>query len=493
MFVGGRWRPAASGDTMDVLNPATEEVIGTVPLGASEDAESALEAASDAYPAWARIPPAERAHYLMSIAEGIRSRAEEFARLITAEEGKPITEARGEMDGAAGFFSYFAGLARTIQGEILPSDLPGEELWIRRVPHGVVAAIIPWNFPSALTSRKVAPAILAGNTVVLKPHEDTPLSALAIAEVIEEAGLPAGVVNVVTGPGETVGATLASSPRTDFVTMTGSVEAGRAVLHGAAEHIVPVSLELGGKAPFIVLGDADLDVAVRSAVTSRYMNCGQVCICNERTYVQRAVYDDFVARYVESVSSLQVGDPSQASTDVGPKVNRQERDKVAAMVNAARDDGARVVLGGHVMEGGDFERGHWFEPTVLTDVDHSMDIMRSEIFGPVTPIMPFEDFDDVVDMANDSTYGLSAYLFTNDFRRVMQAVNDVRFGEIYVNRIGPEALQAHHVGYRQSGIGGDDGQHGLDKYLQLQTVYANFSGAAMDHLMPYGSIGGQGE
>lgn len=486
MLVGGAWEAGRSGERMTVLNPATEETLGTVPLAISEDAERALAAAADAFPGWARTPPIERAGYMRAIAHGIRDRAEELARLVTAEEGKPITEARGEVAGAAEFFDYYAGLARSIEGEILASDLPGEELWIRRVPHGVVAAIIPWNYPSALTSRKVAPAILAGNTIVLKPHEDTPLSALAIGEIIQDVGVPAGVVNMVTGPGETVGATLASSATTNFVTMTGSIEAGRAVLHSAAEHIVPVSLELGGKAPFIVLDDADLDLAVRSALTARYMNCGQVCISNERTYVHRLIYDEFLERYVDGVSTLRVGDPTDESTDVGPKVNRQELEKVAAMVDQARGDGASVVRGGEVLADGDYERGYWYSPTVLADVDHSMEIMRREIFGPVTPIMPFDDFDTVVDLANDSTYGLSAYLFTNDFQRIMRAVSDVRFGEIYINRIGPEALHAFHVGYRQSGIGGDDGKHGLNMYIQPQTVYANFSGRAMDHLMPYG-------
>ena len=486
MLIAGITREASSGERMQVVNPATEDVIGEVPLASPAEAEEALAAAAVAFRDWARTPPVERARHLQAVAREIEARSEDLARLITAEEGKPITEARGEVGGTAEFFSYYAGLARTIQGEILASDLPGEELWIRRVPHGVVAAIIPWNYPSALTARKVAPAILAGNTIVLKPHEDTPLSALAVGDIITEVGVPPGVVNIVTGPGETVGAALAGSGQVDFVTMTGSVEAGRAVLQAAAEHITPVSLELGGKAPFIVMDDADLDIAVTSALTSRYMNNGQVCICNERTYVHSSVYPEFLERYLEGVKALRVGDPNDESTDVGPKVNRQELDKVASLVNQARADGASVLVGGDLLSGPGYERGYWYAPTVLTGVDHSMDIMRTEIFGPVTPIMPFDDFAGVVDLANDSTYGLSAYLFTNDFQRIMQAVDDVRFGEIYINRIGPEAVQAFHIGYRQSGIGGDDGRHGLDLYLQPQTVYANYSGRPMDHLMPYG-------
>lgn len=486
MFIGGTWRDAADGATRPVIDPATEQVLAEVAEGSAADATAAIDAAERAFPAWSALPAESRAGYLRRIAAGIREREEELAQLVVAEQGKPITEARGEIGGTVGFFEYYAGLARTIQGEILPSDLPGEEIWIRRVPHGVVAGIIPWNYPSALTARKVAPAILAGNTIVLKPHEDTPLSALAVMEIIEQAELPAGVVNTVLGAGTQVGAALVQDPRTAFVSMTGSVRAGKQILVDAAEHVTPVSLELGGKAPLIVLEDADLDIAVPSAVTSRYMNCGQVCICNERTYVHRSRLDEFLERYVDAVRALRIGDPRDESTDIGPKVNRAELDKVAAMVDGARDAGARVLTGGRVLDDGDQARGFWYAPTVVVDVDHSMPLLRDEIFGPVTPVMAFDDFDEVVGLANDSHYGLSAYLFSNDFQRIMRAVNDVRFGEVYVNRIGPEALQGFHVGYRQSGLGGDDGLHGLDLYLQRQTVYANFSGRPMDGLMPYG-------
>lgn len=486
MFIGGRWESGASARTRPVIDPATEALLAHVPEGDAQDARQAIDAAHAAFPGWAALPAAERGAYLRSIADGIRARADDLARLVVAEQGKPIAEARGELEGTAGFFDYYAGLARSIQGEILPSDLPGEEIWIRRVPHGVVVGIIPWNYPSALTARKVAPAILAGNTIVLKPHEDTPLSALAIMDVIREVGLPAGVVNVVTGAGTEVGAALVRDARTTFISMTGSVRAGRQILHDAAEQITPVSLELGGKAPLIVFDDADLEIAVPSAVTSRYMNCGQVCICNERTYVHRSVYDAFVERYVDAVQALRVGDPNDANTDIGPKMNRPELDKVATMVEDAITRGARALTGGRILDEGPFDRGFWYEPTVLVDVDHTMPILHDEIFGPVTPILPFDHLDEVIGLANDSTYGLSAYLFTNDFQRVMRTVNEIRFGEIYVNRVGPEALQGFHVGYGHSGLGGDDGVHGLELYLQRQTVYANFSGQAMNGLMPYG-------
>jgi lactaldehyde dehydrogenase/glycolaldehyde dehydrogenase len=401
------------------------------------------------------------------------------------EQGKPLVEARGEVGGAAEFFDYYAEFARRIQGEILPSDHAGEQIWIQRVPVGVVVGIIPWNYPAALVSRKVAPSMIAGNTIVLKPHELTPLSALYMAKLFEEAGVPAGVVNVVPGAGNTVGAALCQAEGVDLITMTGSVATGKKILGMAADNITPVSLELGGKAPFIVLADADLDMAVKSAITSRFMNCGQVCICNERTLVERSIYQDFVDRYTEMAANLRIGDPLDTSTDLGPKVSRAELNKVDHYVQQARQQGANLVLGGSTPDSPPTSGGYWYAPTVLTDVTQDMDIMQQEVFGPVTPIMPFDSFDEAVSISNASRYGLSAYLFTNDLTRVMRTVQDVRFGEIYVNRIGPESLQGFHVGYGASGIGGDDGAHGLELYLRKKTVYVNTSGVSPTSLMPY--------
>jgi lactaldehyde dehydrogenase/glycolaldehyde dehydrogenase len=340
----------------------------------------------------------------------------------------------------------------------------------------VVVGIIPWNYPAALFARKVAPAIMAGNTIVLKPHEDTPLAALALARIVEEAGVPSGVVNVVTGAGRIIGDALVRHPITRMVSVTGSVRGGREILATAAENITPVSLELGGKAPFIVLEDADLGAAVENAVDARFWNCGQVCTCNERTYVQRGVYDEFVERFVEAASSLRMGDPTREDVQMGPKVNEPELTKVEALVREAVEQGANVRLGGRRPEGKEFEKGYWFEPTVLTDTTNEMDIVQREIFGPVLPIQPFEDFEEAVDLANDSPYGLSAYVFTSDLHKAMRAIDDIDFGEIYVNKIGPEQLQGFHTGYRLSGMGGDDGPYGYERYLRKQTVYLHYDG-----------------
>jgi len=477
MFAGAKRR--------DVVSPTTGRVIASVPEADVADAERALAAARRAQRGWGGMAPLERAQVMKRVSALLRRDADALARIVVEEQGKPIAEARGEVGGAAEFFDYFAEFARRIEGQILPSDVRDEQIWIQRVPVGVVVGIIPWNYPAALVSRKVAPAMIAGDTIVLKPHELTPLSALFMASLFVEAGVPAGVVNIVTGGGASIGETLVRSPVPDLVTMTGSVPTGKRIMATAAEHMKPVSLELGGKAPFIVMADADLDLAVRSAITSRFANCGQVCICNERTYVHADVYDRFLEAFVERARALRVGDPHSDAVDIGPKVSQGELEKVERYVAGAVADGARVVLGGARPKTAPVEGGNWYLPTILTDTRPDMTIMRDEIFGPVVPISRFTSFEQVVGFANDSPYGLSAYLFTNDMQRIMRTVQDIDFGEIYVNRIGPESLQGFHVGYRQSGVGGDAGAPGLELYLKKKTVYLNYSGRPATSLMPY--------
>ena len=469
MYIDGEW--ATADDTRPVISPADESELATVPEATEVHAERALVAARRAQPDWARRSGIERGAVLRAVASAIRERGEELARLVVAEQGKTITEARGEIAGTAGFFDYYAGYERGQVGAMFAPDEAGEQIQVRSVPYGVVVAIIPWNFPAALFARKVAPAIMAGNAVVIKPHEDTPLSALALARVLDGAGAPPGVVNVVTGSGAVVGDALVRHPISQLVTVTGSVRAGREILAAAAETITPVSLELGGKAPFIVLDDANLATAVEHAVEARFWNCGQVCTCNERTYVQRGAYDEFVERFVVAAAALEVGDPMRDDVQIGPKVSRVELEKVEAMVNRAVEQGAHVATGGHRMQGGEFATGFWYEPTVLTGATNDMEIVQREVFGPVLPVQAFDDFDEVVRLANESPYGLSAYVYTADLRRAMRAVDEIDFGEVYVNKIGPEQVQGFHTGYRQSGIGGDDGPYGYERYLRRKTVY----------------------
>jgi lactaldehyde dehydrogenase/glycolaldehyde dehydrogenase len=488
MRIGAEWCNARSGATRPVINPATGEAFAEVPEGSPEDARAALAAARDAQPAWEALTGVQRAGYLKRIAELVREDAEHLARVIVREQGKPLVEARGEVGGTAGFFDYYTSFARAPMGEILPSDNSNEEIWTRNVPYGVVVGIIPWNYPAALFARKVAPALMAGNTIVIKPHEDTPLSAIELAKIVERARVPPGVVNVVTGAGTVVGDALVRDRITQLITVTGSVRAGRQILEAAAENITVVSLELGGKAPFIVMDDADIDMAVRHAVTARFVNCGQVCTCNERTYVHRRVYDQFLERYIAMAGSLRLGDPMRTDIDLGPKVNETELEKIERMVGRAQEQGAEVALGGRRPTGEQFQKGFWYEPTVLTGVRNDMDIMQQEIFGPVTPLMPFDEFEEAITLANDTRFGLTTYLFTNDLKRMMRAVQAIRSGEVYINKIGPEQFQGFHGGYGLSGIGGDDGPHGFNHYFRKKTVYVNYGDPVPTGLMPYADV-----
>lgn len=470
--VDGAWLDGT--ERIEVENPATGEIFATVPAGGASEAALAVDAAARVQPAWEALPPIRRADHLRRLAALVERDAEALARLVTMEQGKPIAEARGEVEGTTLYLTYAAEEARRLTGDILPSDEPDEQVWIQRVAHGVVLALTAWNYPLALTARKLGPALVTGNTVVVKPHEGTPLSALHLAALAIEAGLPKGVINVVTGTGRELGEALVRHPGTALVTLTGSVRAGKEVFAAAADGLKVLRLELGGKAPFIVAEDADLDRAVDAAIASRFENCGQICICNERMYVVDSVADRFMERFLDRVSRLKVGDPFDA-VDVGPKFSATELAKVEAMVDAATRAGAEILAGGHRLGEGRFSRGHWYAPTVLAGVDHSMDVMRQEIFGPVVPVMRVASFDEALKLANDTRYGLSAYVFTRDVRRLMRLVRELNFGEIYVNRPGADAVHAHHAGYGDSGLGGEDGKYGIEGYLRKKTVYVNWA------------------
>lgn len=471
LLIAGELRPGG-GAPRDVVNPATEGVLAVVNDASVDDLESALTAADRAWGPWSATPPSERARILRQIADALDEHAEELAQLLVAEVGKPITEARGETGATSGYFRYTASLLETMVDEMGYTPNRGESMWIRRRPHGVVGAIIPWNYPSALTSRKIAPAIAAGNAIVVKPDEKTPLSALAVARIIHESGLlPTGLVNVVTGPGEQIGAALVTSRITQMVSMTGSTFAGKAILAAAAGQVKPVSLELGGNAPLIVMPDADIDHAVAEAVASRHANNGQVCICAERIYVHRDVYERFVLQYADAVGRLIIGDPQAESTQLGPKVSRAELEKTQALVAESVSQGARVVLGTDLPDTDEFRHGYWMTPVVLADVTDGMPVVAKEVFGPVTPISAFDTWEEAVSRANDTDYGLSAYVFTSDLDTAFRASDELSFGEVYVNRTGPEEMNGFHTGFRESGMGGDDGAHGFDQFFRRQTTY----------------------
>jgi lactaldehyde dehydrogenase / glycolaldehyde dehydrogenase len=470
IFIGGQWTLGRANGWIEVRSPATEALVGRVPDGTAGDAEDALAAARAAQPAWGALPPIERARYLRRLSGLIVRDRERIATLVTLEQGKPLAHARGEVDACVGLIDYAADSARHIGGEIIVSDIVDEELWLRRMPFGVTVGLTAWNFPVALCGRKLGPALVAGNTMVMKAHELTPLALIEIGRLVDEAGLPPGVFNIVTGSGRAVGEALVRSANTDLVTLTGSVRAGREIALAAAESFKAVRLELGGKAPFIVMADADIDAAVEAAVSARFFNCGQVCTCNERMYLHRPIADRFLEKFIDRVKALRVGDPL-GDVDMGPKINRFELEKVEAMVEGAVAAGAQVLTGGRRPADAAFAKGHWYEPTVLRATGNDTPIMQDEIFGPVVPFMEVADFDEALKLANQSAFGLSAYLFTRDLSTVMRFNRESAFSELYINRGAGELVQGFHSGWKQSGLGGEDGRHGLDNYLRKKIAY----------------------
>jgi lactaldehyde dehydrogenase/glycolaldehyde dehydrogenase len=469
MYVDGAWGEA-SGPAIDVIDPATEDVVAGVPSGTAGDVEAALSSARRAQKEWALAGSVARGAYLRELADLIHANADRLAGLISLEMGKPAAEAAGELEFAEGLVRHSAEWDRRLEGEVLPGETGGESVHLLRAPLGVVAAICPWNFPLAVLCRKLAPALLTGNTVVAKPSEVSPLSSIELVRLIDEnLGLPAGVFNLVCGAGET-GAAMVASPHTAMVSFTGHRDTGKRIMAEAAGDLTRVALELGGKAPAIVWRDADLDVAVPALIEARFTNAGQVCTSAERVFVHSDLLDEFTDRYVAAAESLVLGAASGEGVQMGPMASAAQLEKVGAAVERAVGDGAQVLTGGGRPNGS----GYFFSPTVLGGVRPEMDVMTEETFGPVAPIIGVDSLGEVLGYANDSRYGLSAYLFSRDYPTVMRAVEELEFGEIYVNRSLGESIHAHHSGYKESGIGGEDGKWGLMRYTQIKTAYHRY-------------------
>ncbi|MCR9136217.1 MAG: aldehyde dehydrogenase family protein [Alphaproteobacteria bacterium] len=472
MFVNGEWRSGHGSARIDVENPATETIIATISDGTEQDALDALEAAAKAQPGWASRPAIERGRLVSKLADEVAAHREQLARTVVAEQGKPLDQAIGEIGAVETFLRYAAENARRIEGDILPSDNANEEIWIRRQPYGVVVGLTAWNYPAALAARKLGPALVAGNTFVLLAHEFTPISGLELARLAHGIGFPKGVLNVVTGRGPVIGRALVESELSDLVTMTGSTRAGSEIYRSGADRIKVLRLELGGKAPFIVMEDADVDAAVSAAIQARYTNCGQICTCSERVYLHRTIADEFTDKFVTASAALSIGDPLE-NPDIGAKISRAEVKKIADLVEQGVKAGAETLLEGGPLTTGTYDRGFWFSPTVLSVENNSSPLMQQEIFGPVVPIMRVDDFQQAIDLANDTKYGLSAYLFTKNINRLLQIPQSLKFGEIYFNRSNGEQVQGFHTGWGRSGLGGEDGKYGFDGYLRKQTMYVN--------------------
>lgn len=463
-FIDGQWVDADGGETITVTNPATADVLGTVPNMGAAETRRAIEAADKAMKDWAKRTAADRAKVLRKWFNLMLENQEELARLLTAEQGKSITEARGEIAYAASFIEWFAEEGKRAYGEVIPTHDNGKRIVTLRQPVGVVGAITPWNFPSAMITRKVGPALAAGCAVVLKPAAQTPYSAFALAVLAEEAGLPAGLFNVLTGSASAIGGELTSNETVRKISFTGSTEVGRKLMAQSAQSIKKMSLELGGNAPFLVFDDADIDAAVQGAVISKYRNAGQTCVCTNRFYVQAGVYAEFVAKLTAEVEKLKVGNGMEDGVQVGPLIDDKAIQKVQQHLDDAVSKGAKLLTGGKPHELG----GTFFQPTVVSEVTQDMLICREETFGPLAGVVRFETEEEGVALANDTIFGLAGYFYSRDISRVWRVAEALETGMVGINTGILSTEIAPFGGIKQSGLGREGSSHGLEDYLEIK-------------------------
>jgi len=471
-LIGGSWLDAADGATFTVHNPADNETFGHAPRCTAADAEHAIDDAHAAFSGWRDTPAKARAQLLRRWFELILAHRDDLAAIMVSEQGKPFDEARGEIDYAASFIEWFAEEARRVYGDVVPSPWAGQRMFTLKQPVGVAALITPWNFPAAMLTRKAGAALAAGCTVVAKPASQTPFTALALAELAQRAGLPPGVLNVVTGDAATIGGVLTSHPRVRKVSFTGSTAVGKQLLAQSAGTLKHVSLELGGNAPFIVFDDADLDTAVAGALASKYRNSGQTCVCANRVFVQDAIHDAFVERFTAAVAQLKVGEGFTPGVETGPLISAAALEKVEAHVADALAHGATLLAGGHRHALG----GLFFQPTVLDRCTPDMQVCRDETFGPVAPLIRFAGEAEVMHMANDTEFGLAAYAYTRDLGRAWRLAERLDYGMVGINAGLISTAEAAFGGVKQSGLGREGGRSGIDEYLESK--YVNLGGLA---------------
>jgi acyl-CoA reductase-like NAD-dependent aldehyde dehydrogenase len=468
-FIGGEWVDAANGGTWDLIDPATEEVIATLPFGDRADAEAAIEAAASAFPSWSRTTAYERSAILRKAAALVRERVDELGEVTSRESGKPIVQAKGEWGvAAADLLDWYAGEAERNYGRIIPSRMPGKRMMVLHQPIGVVGVITAWNFPAYNVVRAVAAALAAGCTVVSRPSELTPMSCMALAGILEEAGLPAGVYNVVNGDPDGMGKAMLEHEALRKLHFTGSVRVGKLLMDGASKTVTRLSLELGGNAPVLILPDADLEVVAKGAVAAKYRNAGQVCISPQRFLVGGSRLDEFVDRVVPHVESLRLGPGVDPETEVGPMINERQRDRLEQIVAASAEQGAKVATGGGRPD--DRDTGWFFSPTVVTDVTPDLPVYNEELFGPVMPVSSFDDLDEAIALANDTTYGLAAYAFTNDLTSALRIAEGLEFGIVGINEWTAQGTEGPFTGWKQSGIGSESGAEGFHEYVETKLV-----------------------
>ncbi|HLR65601.1 MAG TPA: NAD-dependent succinate-semialdehyde dehydrogenase [Virgibacillus sp.] len=466
MNINGKW-VGEELESLDVINPANNKKIGTVPIGGKEETTKAIDAAYVAFESWSKRTAYERTACLKRLHGLMLEHQEELAQIMTLEMGKPIKESRGEVNYAATFIEWFAEEGKRVYGETIPSHADNKRLQVWKKPVGVVAAITPWNFPAAMLTRKMGPALAAGCTVIIKPSSESPITAIKLMELCEEAGFPKGVINLVTGSSSKIAKTIMENPKVRKITFTGSTEVGKILIRQSADQVKRLSLELGGHAPFIILDDATIDKAVAGVMASKFRNAGQTCICANRIYVQSGIYDAFLEKFAKAVKQLNVGDGTNESVDIGPLINRAGLDKVSNHVKDAVSKGASVVTGGEPITN---EGGVFYAPTVIGDVKPSMIMMQEETFGPVAPVQKIETDEEAIKLANDTPYGLAAYLFTENVARGTQVIEQLNYGIVGWNDGAPSAAQVPFGGMKESGIGREGGHEGIDAFLESQYV-----------------------
>ena len=461
-YIDGAWLQAQ--DTVAVDNPATGDIIGHVPNLGTAAAEQAVSAAHAALAPWQNLTAQQRADVLLRWYDLMLKHADELAELMTLEQGKPLSEALGEVKYAASFVQWFAEEGKRVYGDVIPSPSPDKQLLVSKEAIGVVAAITPWNFPLAMITRKAAPELAAGCTMVLKPANETPFSALALAKLAEEAGIPKGVLNVVTGDAVAIGSVLTSHPEVRKLTFTGSTPVGRLLMQQCASTVKKMSLELGGNAPFVVFADADIDKAVQGAVFAKFRNAGQTCVCANRFYIERSVYAEFAEKFAQAVAALQVGNGMDTGVNIGPLINHKAVSKVETLLQDALNKGAQVLTGGKAHALG----GNFFEPTVLSDVHADMALVTDEIFGPVAPLIAFDSEDEVIFAANNTIYGLAAYLYSENLSRIMRVSRQLEYGMVGINTSAISNEVVPFGGVKQSGLGREGSKYGIEDFMETK-------------------------
>ncbi|MFW3612317.1 aldehyde dehydrogenase [Staphylococcus caprae] len=470
LFINNEFIESKSTETMDVINPATGEKFDTITFATEEEVNEAIEKSKHAQLEWERVPQPTRAEHVKLLIPLLEQNRDEIAQLYVKEQGKTLAEAYGEIDKSITFIDYMTSLSMSNKGEVLQNSVENEIIQLTKKPIGVTAGIVPWNAPIMVLMRKVIPAIVTGCSVVIKPSEETTLLTLRLAELFRASTIPAGLIQIIPGTGETVGTQLATHKDIQLISLTGSMRAGKSVYEHAAQTVKKLNLELGGNAPVLVTPHADLDKAVDYIVTARINNAGQVCTCPERIFVHKDVHDAFLEKVKDKMGQLTVGDPLDENTDYGAIINQKQLDSIHEKVESAMNNGATLVMGGHQLD----RAGFFYEPTILDHVNTEDSVFKEEIFGPVLAIATYEDFDQVIEDANDTNAGLSSYIFSENLQEVMNASDRLKFGEVYANCEAEEVVNGYHAGWRESGLGGADGIHGFEEYYNTTVSYLRY-------------------